>query len=162
MVYADYNDIIHSLDENIIAQLCSDTGIAEALPNDITTAALERGSGMVRAYCRVGNIYTDADLTALAAADDPLLIAIVVDLAAEFLFQRRGTKITPAIEQRVKQSYSYLEALRDGKMLFGDVERNATAGTPSVVAVPVQNLYYYNEASNSPFFPPRLPNTYPA
>lgn len=161
-VYADYVDIEHALDARIVEQLCSDDGTANPPPNDITTAALERGSATIRAYCRVGGIYTDAELVALAAANDPLLIAITVDLATEFLFQRRGSKITPAVEQRIKQCYSYLEALRDGKMIFGGIESKAVAGTPEVVAVPVSNLTWYAEASNSPFFPPRRPTPYPA
>jgi hypothetical protein len=87
---------------------------------------------------------------------------MVVDLATEFLFQRRGAKLTPAIEQRIKQSYSYCEALRDGKMLFGSVEGNVSAGLPSVTAVSTSNLAWYSSAANSQFFPPRRPTTYPA
>jgi len=159
--YATYADLEHALDSQIIAQLCGDAGTPMAGPNPITDAALERGTAMLRAYCRVGNIYSDTELTALSAAGEPLMVNIVVDLATEFLFQRRGAKISPAIEQRIKQSYSYLEGLRDGKMLFGTVESNVQAGLPTVTAVPTSNLIWYNSASNSPFFPPRRGTTYP-
>jgi hypothetical protein len=163
MPFAVYADIEHALDQTIVAQLCGDAGSEVTGPNAITDAALGRSEAIIKAYCRVGNIYTDAELDALAAEHNPLLIALAVDLATEFLFQRRGAKISPAIEQRIKQAYSYLEGLRDGKMLFGSVATaaNADAGTPTVVAVPLSNLAYYNEASNSVFFPPRKSWTVP-
>ena len=85
----------------------------------------------------------------------------MVDLAIEFLYQRRGLKLTPSIEQRVKQAYSYCEGLRDGKMLFGTVAQNATAGNPMVAAVPVENRSFYAQASASPFFPPPRGSVYP-
>jgi phage gp36-like protein len=159
--YATYADIEHALDGTIIAQLCADGGTPMPGPNAVTDAALERGTAVVRAYIRVGDIYSEDEITALAAAHDPLLVGLVVDLATEFLFQRRGSKLTPAIEQRIKQTYSYLEGLRDGKMLFGSVASNVEAGKPSVVAVPVANLNWYSDASNSPFFPPRRGTVYP-
>ena len=155
MAYATYADLQNSLDVNIIEQLCSDDGTPVVGSNAVSDAALERGTATVRAYCRVGNIYTDTNLNDLATAGDSLLVNIVTDLAAEYLFQRRGTKIPPAIEQRIKQAYSYCEALRDGKMLFGGIESKAVAGTPEVVSVPLSNLAWYAEASNSQFFPPR-------
>jgi hypothetical protein len=160
-VYATYADIEHSLDGRILGELCADAGASIPGPNPMTTAALERGTATLRAYCRVGEIYSDAELTTLSTAKEPLLVAIVVDLAIEFLYQRRGFKLPPAIEQRVKQAYSYLEALRDGKMIFGTVTANAQAGLPMVASVPLQNLYYYDRASNSAFFPPRRDRPYP-
>jgi hypothetical protein len=162
MPYATYADLEHALDQSIIAQLCGDAGVPMPGPNPITDAALERGTATVRAYIRVGDSYSEDEISALVAAHDPLLIAMVVDLATEFLFQRRGAKLTPAIEQRIKQSYSYCEALRDGKMLFGSVEGNVSAGLPSVTAVSTSNLAWYGSAANSQFFPPRRPTTYPA
>ena len=161
MAYADYADLEAALDQNIIAQLCGDAGTPMPGPNPMTTHALERATGIIRSYVRVGNIYTDTELTALDAANDPLLVTMAVDLATEFLFQRRGAKLTPAIEQRIKQTYTMLEGLRDGKMLFGAVASNADAGTPTVKAVGPSVLGWYNQASNSPFFPPRRPTVYP-
>lgn len=159
--YATYADIEHALDGRILADLCADAGSPMPGPNPMTSAALERATAQVRAYVRVGDIYTEAELAAIAAAHDPLLVGIVVDLAIEFLFQRRGLKIPAAIEQRLKQAYSYCEGLRDGKMLFGQVAANADAGTPMVAAVPVANRAWYAQASASPFFPPRRGTVYP-
>jgi len=159
--YADYADLEHALDGTIIAQLCGDAGVPMPGPNPMTDAALERGSSILRSYIRVGESYTEAEIAALAAAKDPLMVMIVVDIATEFLFQRRGAKLSPAIEQRVKQAYSYCEGLRDGKMLFGAVTGNVAAGLPAVVAVPTSNLGWYNQVSNSQFFPPRRGTTYP-
>jgi hypothetical protein len=159
--YATYADLEHALDSQIIAQLCGDAGVAMGGPNAITQAALERGTAAVRSYIRVGGIYSETEITALDAAHDPLLVGLVVDLATEFLFQRRGSKLSPAIEQRIKQSYSYLEGLRDGKMLFGDATANVSAGTPLVTAVSDSTRAFYASASNSPFFPLRRGFTAP-
>lgn len=159
--YATYADLQDALDSDIIAQLCGDAGVVLPGPNPITDAALERASGIVRSYIRVGGIYSEAEITALVAAHDPLMVNLVVDLATEFLFQRRGAKISPAIEQRIKQAYSMLEGLRDGKMLFGSVDGNVAAGTPVVVSVPLSNLGWYNKVSNSQFFPARRGTPYP-
>ncbi len=159
--YATYTDLEHALDTTILAQLCGDGGQSMPGPNPMTDAALEFATAAVRAYIRVGEIYTEDEITALDTAHDPLLVHLVVDLATEWLFQRRGAKMSPAIEQRVKQSYSFLEGLRDGKMLFGSVASNAVAGTPQVAAVGLSNLAFYNGASNSAFFPRRRGTTYP-
>jgi hypothetical protein len=159
--YADYADLEAALDSVIIAQLCGDAGTPMPGPNPITTAALERGTSILRSYIRVGEIYTEAEILVLAAAKDPLMVMVVVDLATEFLFQRRGAKLSPAIEQRIKQAYTFCEGLRDGKMLFGSVTQNAQAGLPMVAAVPTSNLSWYNQASNTQFFPPRRGTTYP-
>jgi len=161
VAYATYADMEAALDQQIIAQLCGDAGTPMPGPNPATDAALDRATSLIRSYVRVGGIYTEAELTALDAANDPLLVTMCVDLATEFLFQRRGAKLTPAIEQRIKQTYTMLEGLRDGKMLFGSVESNVTAGTPVVKAVPSANLTWYNAVSNSGFFPMRRGSTYP-
>ena len=159
--YATYADLEAALDAQIIAHLCSDLGSPMLGSNPVTTHALERATGIVQAYTRVGNIYTDLDLTTLSAAHDPLLMTLVVDLAVEALFQRRAMKITPAVEQRLKQAYSMLEALRDGKMIFGTVAKAASAGLPEVQATPTMTNAWYNGVSTSAFFRPRLPNTMP-
>lgn len=161
VAYADYADLEAALDSVIIAQLCGDAGAPMPGPNPMTTSALERASSVIRSYIRVGESYTEAEIAVLAAAKDPLLVMLTVDLATEYLFQRRGAKISPAIEQRIKQAYTFCESLRDGKMLFGSVAANAAAGLPSVVAVPLSNLAWYAQASNSTFFPPRRGTTYP-
>jgi hypothetical protein len=159
--YATSADLEHSLDQRVVAELCSDTGVPMPGPNPMITHALERGTAIVRSYIRVGGMYGEDDISALVAAKDPLLVMLVVDLASEFLFQRRGMRLSPAIEQRVKQAYSYLEGLREGKMLFGSIAQNAEAGKPIVKAVPLENRAWYAQASASPFFPPRRGDTYP-
>jgi phage gp36-like protein len=161
VAYATYADLENALDAQIVAGLCGDGGQPMPGPNPVTESALERATATVRSYIRVGGIYSEDEIGILHAAADPLLVMLVVDLATEMLFQRRGAKITPAIEQRLKQAYTMLEALRDGKQLFGSVESNVRAGTPKVTAVPPANLAWYNAAANSPFFPPRRGSTYP-
>lgn len=161
MAYADYEDMEAALDQRIIAELCGDAGVPMPGPNPMTASALDRATAIIRSYVRVGGIYSELELAALDAANDPLLVTMCVDLATEFLFQRRGTRLTPAIEQRIKQTYTLLEGLRDGKMLFGGVEGNVAAGTPTIKAVPTSTQAWYNAASNSQFFPPRRGTTMP-
>lgn len=161
VTYATFADLEAAIDSNILAQLCGDSGTPMAGSNPITTHALERATAIVRAYVRVGESYSEDELATLAAAQDPLLTMITTDLAIEILFQRRGSKITPAVEQRLKQAYTMLEQLRDGKMLFGSVAANAQAGLPMVAVVPPSNLAWYNQASNTQFFPMRRSGTAP-
>jgi phage gp36-like protein len=161
MAYAEYEDMEAALDQRIIAELCGDAGVPMPGPNPMTTSALDRATAIIRSYVRVGGVYSEEELAALDAANDPLLVTMCVDLATEFLFQRRGTRLTPAIEQRIKQTYSMLEGLRDGKMLFGGVASNVDAGTPTIKAIPTSNLSWYNAVSNSGFFPFRRGSTYP-
>jgi hypothetical protein len=116
---------------------------------------------MIKAYARVGNIYLDADLTALAAASDYLIVSLTVDLATEILFQRRAAKIPPAVEERMKRAHEMLEHLRDGRAIFGALAKAAEAGLPEVRATPLQTFAYYDQMSNSAFFRSRRPNTMP-
>ena len=93
--YATYSDLEATLDSNIIAQLCGDGGTPMPGPNPMTTTALERATGIVRSYIRVGGIYSEAELTILSAANDPLMINLVVDLAAEFLVSTAWLQVDP-------------------------------------------------------------------
>lgn len=158
--YAIYSDLQNSVDATILAQLCSDNGASS--PNSgIAVTMLKRSSSLVQAYARVGNIYTDNDLTALSTDPaNPLLVMLVCDLATEMLFQRRAMKIPPAVESRLEQAKGMLEALRDGKMIFGSISKAADAGLPEVAATPQYNLAYYNNVSSSAFFRPRSYNVY--
>lgn len=161
MAYATYADLELTLDTQIIAQLSTDQGAPMIGANPVTTMALDRASSIIDAYARVGNIYTSSDLAALASANDPMIVMLTVDLAAEILFQRRAMKVTPAVEARLTKAYAILGALRDGKMIFGAVAKAADAGLPEVAATPLQTLAYYNNVSSSAFFRPRLPGTMP-
>jgi len=161
MAYASYADLERELDSRIIAELCSDQGNPSKGANPVTAMALDRATAMIQAYARVGNIYTDTDLTGLATANDYLIISLTVDLATEILFQRRAMKIPAAVEERMKRAHEMLEHLRDGKAIFGALAKAADAGLPEVRATPLQTFAYYNGVSTSSFFPPRKPNTMP-
>jgi hypothetical protein len=158
--YATYSDLEASLDANVIAQLCSDTGTSNPSGSSIAVALLGRASSIVQAYARVGNIYTDLDLNTLASNKDGLLIMITTGLAAELLFQRRAMKIPPAVEAQLTQVKAMLEALRDGKMIFGNLSKAANAGVGEVSAVSANNLSWYNNMSSSAFFKPRTNDVY--
>jgi len=155
--YATYADLEASLDATIVAQLCSDNGVAS--PNStIANKMLQRASSVVQAYARVGNIYTDADLAALA--NDGLLVMLTCSIATEMLFQRRAMKIPPAVESQLERSKAMLEALRDGKTIFGTRAKAADAGVAEIAVVPINNLAWYNNVSSSSFFPQRRNNIY--
>ena len=158
--YASFSEMQAALDANIIAQLTSDTGANNPGANCLADTILQRASSVVQAYARVGNMYNDADLNTLATNNDGLLIMLTVDIATEMLFQRRAMKITPAVEARVTQARAMLEALRDGKMIFGAVSKAADAGVAEVAVVPINNLAWYNNMSSSAFFKPRANNIY--
>lgn len=161
MAFATYADLEKELDARIIAELCSDNGDDAPPPNPITTMALERATSMIRSYARVGNIYTDLDLSALSATGDFLIVGLTCDLATEVLFQRRGMAVPPAVEERRKRAHELLEHLRDGRQIFGALAKAADAGLPEVRATPLNTFAYYAQVSNSNFFPPRKPNTMP-
>jgi len=161
MAYATYADLEKELDSRIIAELCSDQGNPSLGANPVTTMALERATATIKAYARVGNIYTDADLTALAAASDYLIVSLTVDLATEVLFRRRAMKVPPAVEERMKRAHEMLEHLRDGRTIFGALAKAAEAGLPEVRATPLQTAAWYNNVSTSAFFPQRRGNTMP-
>ena len=116
--YATFTDLEHALDTTILAQLCGDGGQPMPGPNPITDAALEFATAAVRAYIRVGDIYTEAEITALDSAHDPLLVHLVVDLATEWLFQPRPQPrfqtVLPAqsLVPRLKQVLEHTSVLR--------------------------------------------------
>lgn len=159
--YATYADLQASLDSVVISQLSSDNGQMSPNALCLIDTILERASSIVQGYARVGNIYLDADLDALATAKDGLLVMVTVAIATEMLFQRRAMKIPPAVEAQLTQARTMLEALRDGKMIFGNVAKAADAGVAEVAATPLWNLAFYNNVSSSSFFPPRRGTTYP-
>jgi hypothetical protein len=161
MAFATYADLEKELDSRIIAELCTDQGNPNPGANPVTAMALERATAMIKAYARVGNIYLDTDLTALATASDYLIVSLTVDLATEILFQRRAAKIPPAVEERMKRAHEMLEHLRDGRAIFGALAKAAEAGLPEVRATPLQTFAYYDQMSNSAFFRSRRPNTMP-
>ena len=158
--YATYADLQASLDSVVISQLASDNG--QMTPNALclVDTILQRASSIVQAYCRVGNIYLDDDLNTLATNKDGLLVMMTVGLAAEMMFQRRAMKIPPAVEAQLTQVKAMLEALRDGKTIFGNVTKAADAGVAEIAVVPINNLAWYNNVSSSSFFPQRRNNIY--
>jgi phage gp36-like protein len=148
MAYATYDDLVYSLDKNLIAELSADDGVpVPGVTNANIDSALDRASAKVRSSVLVGGIYTDDDLDDLVAANDQMLVELTIALAAELLFQRRGHRITPAAEQRARTANEMLSSLRTGGAIFGSVQRNQQAGTPKTVYNKVGRV------SRSSFFP---------
>ena len=161
MPYATYENLAAAVDANLIADCCADTGGPLPGPNSVATYALEQASARIRAMARTASIYTDSQLDAMAAASDPMLVGITVNLAAYWLLGRRGGAVPPHHEALFRQALSDLEALRDGKMIFGAVDTAAQAGLATVQAVGTMLPTQYGASYASAFYPRISNNTYP-
>lgn len=162
MGYITYAELAKATDPAILAQLSSDTPAAPVVGDNANIqTAIEAASAIVRSYARLSDIYSDADLDALALAVDPLLTMIVADLATEELYRRKGISIPESITARGNRSAAYLVAIRDGKQMFGALSAVAEAGKPVVAAVPSATRGYYRGVSDSRFFPTRRPGVMP-
>lgn len=157
--YASYCNLQKSLDSRVIAELCSDTGTSNPGSATIATAVLERASSIVQAHARVGGMYTDHDLDTTLAGDG-LLVMMTCSLATEMLFQRRAMKIPPAVESQLEHTKKMLEDLRDGRLIFGQLDKAAQAGLPEVAATSQWTNAWYNNVSTSGFFRPRASDIY--
>ena len=120
-------------DENIIADLVSDTGDQETSlgTNTKLLAILSAAEGRVESACTVANIYTPAILAALTGSSLALLQEIISNLAMLTLLKRRPGKYSELKDQA--ESYElYLDQLRKGERVFGGSVDNREAGLPDI------------------------------
>ena len=137
MSYADADDLTARFDWRIIADLASDSGtqVEESAlgGNEKVAAALDDASGRIDAALSVAQVYTAADLAGLSGNSLAMLKRITCELAMLFLIGRRQEKLLdgslPPMEQKAED---YLDRLRKGERLFGDVAAAAAAGLPTV------------------------------
>jgi phage gp36-like protein len=161
MAYANYQDLVSAYDANVVAGLCSDSSTPLPGDNAVIQAIIGQAQGKINMSVRVANRYTIQNLLDLELARDPTLIRLTVDIAMKMLFMRRARAVPDGIRQQAEESERILEALRNGVMIFGEVSAAATAGLPTVSAVPLQLLSAYGAAYNSPYYPPLSNQTWP-
>lgn len=134
MPYALPTDLATFFDVNVISDLARDDGVQAP---DYTTdpnvlAALSAASGQINAAVLVGEIYTAADLAALAGDDKQLLVEITCQLAMAKLIRRRPEKYgSESYQGYVKDAEAYLDRLRKGERLF-NLPAQIAAGLPEV------------------------------
>lgn len=148
-------------DDNVLAQLASDTGSPEVDPDNsaVLLNCIERGSADVEKHALRGQRYTGADLAALQTADDWSLKGLVTDLATMHLYRLRGAVIPEAVQSRIDIAQSELNELASGSIVFNDAGAQA-AGAPKVSVISLNTRQNLGLASDSVFFPPRLGQTY--
>lgn len=135
MAFCDYGNIVAAYDSRLIAGLCSDTAVVLQGPNAVIDEMAAQARGIILGFVRKGDHYTSANMAALEAAKDPLLVRIAVDLTVEFLYTRRGRELPDAVAKQVKKSYLLLDALAKGAAIFSEVTAAPDAGN-AVSTVP--------------------------
>jgi phage gp36-like protein len=127
--YATATDLIAYHDVRQIGDWCEDGG-AILSPANIATdpnvaTALLRASGEVEMACFAGGRYAPTDLQALTGASQAALKGLVCDLAFWHLGKRRIPD--PSKIAGYKEAREMLDALREGKLIFG-LQEVADAG----------------------------------
>jgi len=161
MAYATSTDLTARFDARTIGDLASDSGTqvdeAGLATSAKVTAALDDASGRIDGALTVAQIYTTDDLDDLTGNSLALLKRITCELAMAFLISRRQEKFLDESVSRVEaQSEEYLDRLRKGERLFGDVDAATAAGLPTVGGM---TAVEYNELN---LIPDRARNFYPA
>lgn len=165
MAYATTEDLRARYGEQTLRDLASDTGhpVVDLASNLRLKTALSAASGRLRAAVKVGQIYSDDDLTALIGDDLELLKDLVCELAMLRLMAARPEKFpSESIQAQKKELEEYLDMLRKGQRLFGGVDAAAEAGVAKVdgpSALDLENLNLITVRTNRffPSFASRLP-----
>lgn len=118
-------------DVRSLAQRLSDNGedVQDALADDKLEAILMQASGRVEMACSVGEKYTPADLTALAASETNMaetLAGLVADLAIPIIFRRRPEIL--AQFPQVQEANNVLAALAEGSAAIFGFQETMDAG----------------------------------
>lgn len=115
-------------DVRLVGDLCSDTGTRvtpSALPSDPNlAAAIMDACGDLEAACLAGHKYEVADLTLIAtgatSASQARMFRLLSRLTLCYLYERRPEK--GPVPQTYTIAWEHLDALADGKQIFGLVE----------------------------------------
>lgn len=132
MSYSDVDDFYYRFDENVVRDLCSDSGQPAPRSNSMLTAALDDSQGRIQAAALRGRIYSTDDLEDLTGASLSLLKRIECEIAMAYLLGRRPEKYnTDWFKLMDERSETYLEQLARGERLF-DVDTAKDAGLPTI------------------------------
>lgn len=153
--YCTPAQLLQRYDARRLGELLLDIGCkaeAEAIKNSGSTLpenstiqfALDDASGQVEAVCFVGQRYSPADLQTLQGASKAFLAGLVADIAYWTLQCRR--KADTEIPQKAQVAYKMLDALSEGKAIFG-IQEVAEAGLPLEEVVNRQDIQNRNFAT---------------
>lgn len=131
MAYATIADFQARYDVRLIAQL-SDDGNSGVVNSANIQPLLEDGKYEIITSCLRGSIYTAAQLDALVASGDTVLVRLNCDLALKMLVSRRVGGIPTALTAIVKAADEFLDALRSGKRVL-NIDLARAADTPGIV-----------------------------
>jgi hypothetical protein len=135
--YCSVAQLFNYHDQRQICDLIKDNDTREVSPttNTVLAALLKRGAGDIELACFQGNRYTPADLAALItnggnAAEE--LIGLNADLTYWHCVKRRHPQSRLEDVPGAAHAFAVLKALRQGEMVFGQLE-NAQAGLMETV-----------------------------
>ena len=144
-------DMLARFDFRMLLRLCFDddavhdeTALAQS---PILNAALGDACGEFRAAISVAGMYDEDQLERLT--DDSLSLAkrIVCEMAASFLYSRRGGEARETVKELRASAEEYLDRLRKGERLFSLREEDKTkeeAGRPTLMEPTVVELRNLN------------------
>jgi phage gp36-like protein len=147
MSYATVTDLRAYYDLRLVAELVSDQGVetsVAALATDPALLELFRGaSGRVEAACQVGQKYTRADLTTLAAdaSNGSVLRATVCHLVMASLMGRRvaGEEQLKAALPGYADALFVLKELQNGTLVF-NIDATLEATVPETTEPAVNDM----------------------
>ena len=160
MAYGAPADLILRFDANDIASMISDTGVPVDLgdldTNGVLLALLADSSGRIDAAAMVGGLYTTSDLAGMTGNSAALLTALCCDLTMVRLIRRRPGKVSvDDTAKMVEEVENYLDRLKKGERVFGNVAAAITAGQADSELPTAGELYLENRIDS------RVQNFYP-
>jgi hypothetical protein len=163
MSYAAPADWIVYYNAKTLGDLCGEAGASAAnlASNPRALTYLSAASGRLASACLVSKLYTDADLTEIAATAGPSqdhLKSIVCRIALLLAMENRPEKFGDKIEALRETVESDLDQLRQGKRLFvvpSRPEWQEEGGLPQCSGMSTYAIYNRNS------LPTRVRNFYP-
>ena len=143
-------DMLARFDFRMLLRLCFDDDAAHdetaLAQSPILNAALGDACGEFRAAISVAGMYDEDQLERLT--DDSLSLAkrIICEMAASFLYSRRGGEARETVKELRASAEEYLDRLRKGERLFSLREDNTKeeAGRPTLMEPTVVELLNLN------------------
>lgn len=144
-------DMLARFDFRMLLRLCFDDDAAhdeaDLAQSPILKAALRDACGEFRAALSVAGMYDSEQLERLSEDSLSLAKRIICELAASFLYSRRGGEARETIKELRSSAEEYLDRLRKGERLFSfrdDDRTKEDAGTPTLMEPSVVQLRNLN------------------
>lgn len=155
-LYATVAQLVSRHDTRVLGELSSDTGVPATVNdgNQNIVAALKQASADIEAAILRGRRYTLDDLAALQTDEDWTLIGMTCDLAVGHMYNRRGSPVSQAVQDRVNDAREKLKSLSDGLQIFR-MSSAAEAGIARLVQLDPRERARLHAASDQEIFPRR-------